>query len=74
MIFSVDHKALLITYLWTEEIRKQVAEIAIQSYLARCHVANRPMSLNGLQLIQAPVQFFQSLDRQLRIGFIYVKT
>ena len=34
-------------------------------YLARSHICDGSVSLHALKLIQAPIQFLQSLNRQL---------
>ena len=39
--------------------------IIITTNLAGCHVADRPMSLDRVKLIQTPLQFLQGLRRQL---------
>ena len=37
---------------------------AFFSYLARGHVGDGPVGLDGLQLVEAPVQLLQGLDRR----------
>lgn len=41
------------------------------SYLQRGHVGHGSMSLNGFQLVQAPVQLLHSLHRQFHVVFLW---
>ena len=38
------------------------------------HVGHRAMGLNGLKLVEAPVQLFQGLQSHLRVGLICKRT
>lgn len=41
------------------------------AYLAGCHIADRPVSLYTLQLVEAPLQLLKGLNGQLLITFIW---
>lgn len=61
MVFSVKTK------------RVNDLSVMINLYLWWGHVRNRSMSLDCFQLIQTPVQFFDSLNRHFEICFIWKK-
>ena len=42
----------------------------VLAYLARGHVRDRPVGLDRLQLVQAPVQLLQRLDRQPHVQVV----
>ena len=54
-----------------KERKKERKKGGNASYLQRGHVGHGSMSLNGFQLVQAPVQLLHSLHRQFHVVFLW---